>query len=109
MLALLSSLNSNIIQIRAEYEADKKNGTAFAAEILSKTVGNGRTPKSVKDKIRQLWKVAGPSDGLPSESVDMIYLTGAWTWTLPSLGADELYPGLLDELKVASHELAQGR
>jgi hypothetical protein len=112
VLTLLCSLNTNIDVVRKKFETDKKNGIEYAAELLSKTIGNCSSGR-VKGKIEHLWRAAGPSNGIPSmspdddpsKSSDMIYRTGAWTWTLPSL--DALHPGMLE--KIASNGKAEQR
>jgi len=101
IFTLLCSLNTHIDDIRKEFEADKKSGVAYASHVLSKAIGNDRTPASVRAKIDHLWREAGPSNGMDAKQhADLIYLTGAWTRTLPSL--DALYPDMLERIASAS-------
>lgn len=102
ILVLLCSLNRDIEDIRAEFEADKKEGKIFAFNKLSIYVGNGCKASRVKRKVEHLWKEARPSIGpyaSHSSPSDPIFLHGAWTRTLPNL--DALYPGMLDKIALA--------
>lgn len=102
ILVLLCSLNRDIKDIRAEFEADKEEGREFALKKLSACVGSGCQPSRVKRKIEHLWKTAGPSTGpyaSHSSPSDPIFLHGAWTRTLPSL--DALYPDMLEKIALA--------
>lgn len=98
---LLCTLNREIDNIRKEFQADKKDGTAYALDILSKAVGNGCTQVRVKKRLDYLWQKAGPSRGEDAtKENNLLFVTGAWTRSLPSL--DALYADMLEELALAS-------
>lgn len=99
VLVLLCALNDNIQTIRDAFRANREKGVASASTLLSKMVGNGFTPEQVERKIMHLWKRCGPPSAEPSSPVDPMYLTGAWTRTLPFLNA--LYPAMLDRVALA--------
>jgi hypothetical protein len=94
---LLATLNSRIEDISCEFQTDKKDGVAFAADLLSEAVGNGCSPERVTSKIKSLWNNARP-DGAGKQP-DSLYKHGAWTRTLPEL--NRLYPGMLENLSNA--------
>jgi hypothetical protein len=101
VLVMLCALNSNVEEIRAEFETNKRDGIAFAADRLSKAVGNGCNPARVKGKMEHLWKEGGPSGGRDVKPIDPLYRFGAWTRTLPSL--DAIYPGMLKKIALAGN------
>lgn len=94
VLVCLIYLNSNIEEIRDEFQKDKKKGMSFASQRLSAAIGNGCTPERVKCKIHSLWMYYGSGGG--PQQPDPIYLFGVSTRTLPYL--DNLHPGMLGKI-----------
>jgi hypothetical protein len=105
ILILLSLLNENIEAIRAEFEADKKQGTNFAINLLSEAIGNDCTPSRVRWKLEHLWENVGPPGGKKMKPSDPLYTFGAWTRTLPSL--DAMFPGMLDNIALSGRKRQQ--
>jgi len=99
VFVLLCALNDNIETIRDGVLANRENGVASASTLLSERVGNNFTPEQVEREIMRLWKRCGPPSVEPSSPVDPMYLTGAWTRTLPFL--DALYPAMLGRVALA--------